>query len=917
MWNKNGRTIYRQDPNALKNVAAPAPRFGDSPDMGHHIGSNIKSRSYRDPHAAKVPTTSAPPTIVHLAEMGTVPTDVAPLPGTAVNTTNTVTTTTTRLVEDYHDRYRNTAAPVQPSGNFTNVTPGVAVGGQTTAAPGYVDPRASQVYIVHEHRPDGNPLVEAITTVAKGDLPHNLQASQIIDTALMTLEAERMNDPYLNARGKNIARHTEDLLLATKDFIYMKNSDEKLQQIIKEAGLAGAGVTTGVASTNLPSSQLKNQANESLFLARSLFREVLHSKDFRMLLIDTFDLLQTIFGNKMQGGGSQLKDMLSQKIQSGESVRDMTRGIKNMIFSKGGSNKNPITSGIADTLRSATTSSNVMQQQQVFPQQQEYVQQPVTLTSQIRVISSDPDTRVEIIDAPQDQLLSGLSSGTQSSFIGGQTFDRAVGTEGLYPISSSVIPPSTFSTVLPGTTTTTVQQPAVSTSSSGFLAGLSDQQKREFAIKLRGLLIRYGEREEFKRAARSIFRLMKLASASGTQIRSNGVRGNDNMQNLWIDLQDFVERFTGGKSVRPLIKHFKKLSFMMRNDATSVAWFRDFRKYAITTFEDPRTLEDETRVAAMMQLIDRGRELYNSPQYRQYTNGITWESRELLDRIRNDPNRKAISRALGKLSTDLLYDMKGQASPTALQDSLGQLRLLMVPVLLSQLQNVNLPRIEGYTPKMDYAISNVVFNGDDILPQHLRLTMENDFDINILQLGTDQTRHKLILSIQNIRTVLDNIHFAYRKKTFPRLNDEGIVDVGLLGAGTSVLVEWRVESGGGLPMRFFCTKASCVIDDLLINIKSANHGFLDRLAAKLFKNTVRSKLEMALADKLLDFGTSLSDKLNLAIRNRDLSRQKIRGYSTGNNMGSFGYKNPLGAVTAIPKHDVHTSTVTQTTLRSV
>jgi hypothetical protein len=113
-----------------------------------------------------------------------------------------------------------------------------------------------------------------------------------------------------------------------------------------------------------------------------------------------------------------------------------------------------------------------------------------------------------------------------------------------------------------------------------------------------------------------------------------------------------------------------------------------------------------------------------------------------------------------------------------------------------------------------------------------------------------------------------NIKFSYKKLTTPRLSDEGLIDIGLLGNGASVSIDWLVETGNGMPMRFWARKASCAIDEFSLAIKNSQHPFLGKVATKLFANTIKKRLEMAIADALLDFGTKVSTSLNEVIRNR-------------------------------------------------
>jgi len=411
-----------------------------------------------------------------------------------------------------------------------------------------------------------------------------------------------------------------------------------------------------------------------------------------------------------------------------------------------------------------------------------------------------------------------------------------------------------------------------STTNKSYYPHETEQQKRAVAMQFRQLLVKLGQHPTFKETVRSLLKLVKQLNyrAMSMQKTSNikDINTNPNMQLVWNDLKILIQRFAGGRPIDPLMNTIWKLIFMVREDDNTKLFLRDFKHYILMTMDNPTMLEDDNKIREITSLMDRGRQIMKSPTYTKYINKIMIEARTLLSGLSSDKDGKALFNSFSKFASDFVSDFKGKPSLWALQDSLHQLKYLMVPMVLKQLEYVALPKIYGSTPKYEYAVENMVFNGADILPEHIHLWFASDMDLNIRQLSSQYARGELKMSINNIRTLFNNIKFSYKKLTTPRLTDEGLIDVGLLGNGASVSIDWLVETGNGLPMRFWARKASCAIDEFNLTIKNSNHPLLGKVATKLFANTIKKRLEMAIADALLDFGTKISGSLNEVIKNR-------------------------------------------------
>jgi len=190
----------------------------------------------------------------------------------------------------------------------------------------------------------------------------------------------------------------------------------------------------------------------------------------------------------------------------------------------------------------------------------------------------------------------------------------------------------------------------------------------------------------------------------------------------------------------------------------------------------------------------------------------------------------------------------------------------MLPVIMKQLESVPVARVEGTGPKYDFVLDNIKFSGYDILPEHVRLFLDTKIDINLKEgPKNDTTKAVLTFEIKNVKTHLKDLYFAYRRKTFPKIEDEGVADVDITG-GTDLKLQWIIKAKGEQPLVLRVNRADCDISGLKIHIKEAKHSFLDKMASPMMSGYVCKKIEEELQCQLRDFGWTVADSFNSSMR---------------------------------------------------
>jgi len=416
--------------------------------------------------------------------------------------------------------------------------------------------------------------------------------------------------------------------------------------------------------------------------------------------------------------------------------------------------------------------------------------------------------------------------------------------------------------------------------------------RHELALKLNTIIAKFGEREEFRNAIKALFDLFRYvrdtpsAFAKDSSVTAvTGLAQSPSLNKTWTDTKELIERWTGRGSIDNLLKHSNSLLKTVRTSPNANTLFHDVRQHVLAVFrEGSGAARDPFYVDRTEQLMTRAQNLLTEEIYKQHVTGILDESSQILNRMKSDDATLAWASALKKLAEDLVLSTDGKFSFWTLQESLTQVRSMMIPILVRLLSHIRLPRIEGSTPKYDYAFDNLVFSGSDILPEFVSLGLDDaSFDMNVTHLQPHMMKAILKLRILNIRTHLYDIEFYFKRKIRPKLKDEGIVDVHLGGDGTSIEIDWRVKIGYGMPLSFKAIRALCRVDDLTVDFKAADHRTVDRFVSKVFLNTARAQVEKAIAEKLLEFGIKMSDYVNKAIAK--FYPEKLLGWYGGPGFG--------------------------------
>lgn len=213
----------------------------------------------------------------------------------------------------------------------------------------------------------------------------------------------------------------------------------------------------------------------------------------------------------------------------------------------------------------------------------------------------------------------------------------------------------------------------------------------------------------------------------------------------------------------------------------------------------------------------------------------------------------------------ILSPLNRNTNPELLQDTIN----VFVPLLISVIQYLPIPRLEVSTPAIDLLLENLIIepgttvNKTSFLPYRLKVETYNDLDIyrtQTLRTAT-KTTNLVTIKLDGLSLRADEVGFWMRLHTgILRLKDEGIASFALDERGIDIHID--VEICQERLEQILTLKAVRVhIHKLTYNFRKSKFSWIAFLLKPLLRPILRKTLEKQLGDGLAEFFHSANREL--------------------------------------------------------
>lgn len=402
---------------------------------------------------------------------------------------------------------------------------------------------------------------------------------------------------------------------------------------------------------------------------------------------------------------------------------------------------------------------------------------------------------------------------------------------------------------------------------------LSGEQRETLLHRLKRAVLRLRERSDYSDSVSTLSQLLQryaraYASAAESTVSAAEEDVDVNadvkqaMRHFWI----LVQSLGDPKEWRILEQRFHDVLKHAYKDPDFEKLMSETGNFLQEMLTDPGFFDSGSDKIG--ELREKTKQLGSESGLRQDLDAFLEQAKRALHSVHEDiAIRKLVD------ATRKVYDNVSNAYHDRKSHALENMAHVLLPLLLRNVQNVPIPRLEISSPEMDLLLENLILepghtvNSSSFLPYRIHVTSRSDFDI----LKQHSKRATTDLRTTFTATVLGlNIsasHFSYwlhsHSGPFLRYKDEGVASFYLDRRGFDISLD--VEVGRErLEHIFILRGVRVVIHKLDYQIHQSKWRFLLWLTKPFLKHQIRRVIEKKIAEEIVGAAVAVNRELVFA-----------------------------------------------------
>jgi hypothetical protein len=369
------------------------------------------------------------------------------------------------------------------------------------------------------------------------------------------------------------------------------------------------------------------------------------------------------------------------------------------------------------------------------------------------------------------------------------------------------------------------------------------------------------------------------------------------IKNGWSLLSSFGDK----ESWKELEKRFNKVMSHAKKDPEFEKLMVELSSSIQKMLTDPDFFE-----SAEEQLIDlkeKSKEVGTESPLRKDINALLSQSRKTLDSVLNDQD---VSKLIN--TTLKIWSILSPANTSSTHDLFTDTHTILLPLLLSSIQYIPIPRLEISVPEVDLLLENLILepgrtiNHTSFLPFRLQFKTYNDLSIRAARFRTISTVSSFVtIKAQGLSIRATELGFWLRAhKGLLRLADQGIASFELDERGIDI--ELDIEIGKERLEKILTLRDVRVkIHKLTYTLSKSKFSFFGWLFKPLLRPIIRKVIERQLS-------TAIADFFHAANRELLFARERLRAtrISDPNDLVTF-FKAVLTRLTPEEDPDLYTN----------
>jgi hypothetical protein len=321
------------------------------------------------------------------------------------------------------------------------------------------------------------------------------------------------------------------------------------------------------------------------------------------------------------------------------------------------------------------------------------------------------------------------------------------------------------------------------------------------------------------------------------------------LRNFW----SFVKSFGDLKQWEKCEELMKKVISHKQNDPEFEDLMQDIGNSLQKLLTDPDFFSHAQE--KFQELREKSKKVGTESSLRDDIDALLGQVQVTLVSVLEDKDIHNMIQTTIKLAT-ILSPTNTLANPELLQDSIN----VFVPLLISAVQYVPIPRLEVSTPDIDLLLENLIIepghtvNHTSFLPYRLKVETYNDFELKKARFRTvTKSTNLMTIKIDGLSARADEVGFWLRTHSgILRMVDEGITSFALDDRGIDIHID--VEICKERLEQILTLKAVRVhIHKLNYNLRKSRFSWVAWLIKPLLRPILRKTMEKQLASALTDF----------------------------------------------------------------
>jgi hypothetical protein len=712
-------------------------------------------------------------------------------------------------------------------------------------------------------------LYGVIDAFRKGKLPSNTQIDQtmryVIDNSPVDLDK-------LSPEGKKLIQDSRDIINTARLMVQEKNADELFQNFIWHTRAVDTDrLKPGDLSEKVPvdSQKAKSDREEAVKHLRTLLVLVLTNSEVRKLLYD----FSVIGRDLLARGAAKTAELIAP---SEAKLREVDQSAPNDQFiTEGGRVAGPGETPILEGKIPGTDKKI-----RAHPHEE------------IRVIHEDGTQRalgehVDTAKTKYDQVKEGATSSAITAQEKGKAHARDVAfadqpgevaeekKQGVMDKMRQIR--NGLGDRVPQEHKDTVQEKLDRAKHFFSEEYFPEERRDQFVFRFKKVIMECQKHDDYQESVTWLLGFIEEYAKHGRTLadasrdHTTEVTSDKDLKRATRELRTLLERFANGMSLNIVLDAIDAIIDDARRDEALREWFSAIDAYIRKVLLEPGYVIEPDCNNHANRLRETGRQFYDE-KYKGHFDNLFDSIGIWFKAFGDDPLNKQFGEDWACLTKDLLFDSEGSLKFKT--DLWKDIRQVIIPTLIEKVGYVPIPRIEYSDESLDLVVENLTLQGRNLLPNIVQFEAHNFVKFSPYNAITDDHRHRITLTLEQIQADMRDVAFYYHKKTgLPRMKDSGMADVLLGGEGLAVTIH-LVSTKRDQSSVFSVQDINVKVGTLKFSIRDSKHDFLYKTLRPLATALIKRQLQKVIKDALRT-GLEYIDGQLVAVRDR-MAAAKVR-----------------------------------------